>query len=279
MVRRPARGRARPGAEMSAAGPCRACGAAETIRAHIIPAAFGRFAGDGRPLRTISRETRQLSNSGVWDDGILCEACDRVLGRYDKAAIEFWRAKLLALVDRSADEFVIDPADTDTLVKFVTAVLWRASISTRREFATIRLGPYADKFKRMLFEGGDLGDLPQVMMFRYWSRVLPVERMYAMPIYGQFEGVNCYTLPLMGCRIVAKVDRRPLAGCYEPYIINGRSLIRGLPLELEATSEFAAMAAVVRDRRLTMGAAAPTAASAQKRPIAALHQPPRASQS
>jgi hypothetical protein len=53
----------------------------DVIRAHIVPAAFGRMAiGDGKHLKQISRASRRPLNSGIYDDGIVCGPCDAILG-------------------------------------------------------------------------------------------------------------------------------------------------------------------------------------------------------
>ncbi|HTR78670.1 MAG TPA: hypothetical protein VMH39_11180 [Gemmatimonadaceae bacterium] len=230
---------------------CRVCGDERTIRAHIVPAAFGRLAsaGNGKPLKTIARDSRKVSNSGIWDATILCHACDRVLGGYDKYAIELWRSALTSPPDFKAEEFEIE-ADASRVVKFLMAILWRASVTTRPEFSTVRLGPYEPKFKRTIFgpDSAAPDAHPRVMISRYRSRHLPMHHMYSMPIYSTLGGANCYVFALGGCRIVVKVDKRPFPRFCERYIINGRDVIRGLMVDFEDTTEFAAMRDVIHER-------------------------------
>src|SRR5260221_7466676 len=90
----------------------------------------------------------------IQDAADASKATTEILGRYDKYAIETFRRAAASLVPLPGDEFEVADVDTDWLAKFVAALLWRASITRREEFAEVRLGPYEEAYRAMLFGGG-----------------------------------------------------------------------------------------------------------------------------
>src|ERR1700716_4357044 len=120
---------------------CRSCGVLDLIKAHIIPASFGRLAiGDGKHLKQVSAGSRRSLQSGVWDTQILCQRCDGVLGAYDEYAIKMVRRASNEIVPLPGEAFEIGAVETRLIVKIVAAVLWRASVTRHPEFSEVRLG-------------------------------------------------------------------------------------------------------------------------------------------
>lgn len=96
--------------------------------------------------------------------------------------------------------------DCDLLCSFVLSVLWRASISSRPE-CTVSLGLYEDEARDVLFGLKPLSgfDAFQVLVQRYRSTGIDVDRFYTLPVLAPFETLNAYGLSLLGYRITCKI--------------------------------------------------------------------------
>jgi hypothetical protein len=214
---------------------------------------FGRLAiGDGKHLKQVSFGSRKPLQSGVWDTEILCQRCDGILGIYDKYAIELVRRAASEIVLLPDESFELGAVETALIVKFVAAVLWRASITRHPEFSEVRLGPYEPRYRDLLFGGENnfsANCAPEVILFRYLSPTLRVDGFYTMPIWSALQGgINCYIFALAGFRIIAKVDQRPFPPLYRPYVINGKDRISGLFAPFEETTEYDALREIVAER-------------------------------
>lgn len=132
------------------AGVCQAPGCEETrlCHAHIVPAGFARTlsgpGGHNKAIRSTGAK-RAKQPHGEFDSGILCEACDAKLGRFDEYAITFCASLPLTLNARTGKVFGHAPFDGGQFARAMLAILWRASISDRDQFRDIDLGPYRDR--------------------------------------------------------------------------------------------------------------------------------------
>jgi hypothetical protein len=234
------------------------CNSSSFINAHIVPAGFGRIIrGDGPNVSLSLEETREARPQlGEYDREILCQDCDNKLGIFDDYAIEVCRNfqskhKLL-----TSDMFEMLPFDGEKFAKFILAVLWRASISKRPNYNQVLLGPYEDKARDVLFGAGSLDSLKafEVIIQRYKSKHLDMQGIYTLPVRASFLNLNTYGFGLVGFRILAKLDARPLRREFAPFVINNANTLRGFFIEYEKTQEFSrlkdiAVTELRRDRR------------------------------
>lgn len=233
------------------------CDSTEFIDAHIIPRGFARdMLGDNKHNLLISKFSVRPTQHGVYDKQLLCADCDGLLGDLDNAA--------LAVCRRFPDEhtviaghcFVLENVDGDTFAKFLLSVLWRASISSRPEFAGVSLGPYEEVAGEVVFGTRPLTDIPgyQLMVGRYRSaKGFDPARNYSAPARGKYlDGLNGWGFSLHGFKIMAKLDKRPLPDDLSPAIVNGNTQIVGAFTDYLSTVEGKAMldmAAAARARR------------------------------
>jgi hypothetical protein len=129
------------------------CNSKKLIEAHIFPQGFARFirGSDANVKLTPERVGQANPQLGEYDAHILCAACDSLLGIDDEYGLEVCRryeAEHLAL---GAKLFEMKNVDCERFCKFVLSVLWRASISKRKSFAVVNLGPYEDVARDVLF--------------------------------------------------------------------------------------------------------------------------------
>jgi hypothetical protein len=74
-----------------------------------------------------------------------------LLGKLDDYALDVCRRFPKERVDLGDGTFEMANIDGDAFAKFVLAVLWRASISSRPEFRNVALGPYESQACEVIF--------------------------------------------------------------------------------------------------------------------------------
>ena len=225
---------------------CRGLGCDNTrlIEAHIIPRSFGRllqYQTSANVTLTMNAATRK-NPLGVFDSRILCSACDGHLNKkYDEPAFEFLKKFKLNRRDLNMRETCFNKSgvNCDLLCGFFLSVLWRASISTRPE-CTLALGPHEDEARDVLFGLKLLSsfDVFEVMVQRYRSKTIDVNGLYSLPELAPFGELNAYGFSLLGYRVTAKIDPRPLPDFCKPYVLNGKRALRGQIVDFEDTPEF-----------------------------------------
>jgi hypothetical protein len=225
------------------------CAATALIQAHIIPRGFARdIMGGHQHNMRITANNVGVTQHGVYDPQILCASCDGALGLYDDYAVDVSRRFLAGEHVVAADgTYTLSNVDGDLFAKFALAVLWRASVTSRPEFRSTRLGPYEDKARDVLFGAKPLVSLPQYQLMAALYRPpagRPVDfasKFYSSPALGRVDGLTCWQMSLGGLKLIAKLDNRPFDRVLQPSIINGNNKIFGATLPLEDTLEHCAM--------------------------------------
>jgi hypothetical protein len=229
---------------------CHGLGCPKTAgaRAHFIAQAFPRRIGKRSSCANTTVSERWFTQSlrhGLFDDDILCGACDPFLGRkYDEPAFKL--INTLRVIDLARPTFEIPNVDCDLLCAYVLSVLWRCSISKKCELSNIDLGGYTNPVRAALWGALPLSDLRayRLLLQRYSPRP-GVDEFYSLPIRTGFEVEGTawqgYTLPLVGFRFLAIIDPRlpalPLPAQYAPFILNGSTILRGSFADFPRTFE------------------------------------------
>lgn len=232
---------------------CRGCGSSRTIRAHIVPAAFGRMIrGSDQDIYRISAEGEKLSKTGIWDPAILCDDCDGKLNWFDAYAISLIRS--LAVLDYAppGGEVCFGGVDKGRLLGFFGAVLWRASITRHEDYAGIDVGLNLEgRLQRALFAPPGSGPwrpptrsghpLLDGFMIRLSSANIPVEGFYSVPLEYGLKHHRFFAISLGGFQALIKVDHSPLAPPMSGYSLLAPGPLRTVIMEFEKTLEFEAM--------------------------------------
>ena len=98
-------------------------------------------------------DTLEERKKGIYEK-LLCDNCDnRIIGKYENHAskILFGDGKKEIEVEQTKFGHLIHGVDYKLFKLFQISLLWRASISTRREIIRINLGPHAEIMRKMLF--------------------------------------------------------------------------------------------------------------------------------
>jgi hypothetical protein len=211
------------------------------IAAHIVPRAFARQVRDvHHNMEVTAKGAKKARNQlGIFDTEILCATCDGVLGVYDKYGVEtctnFSRQATTVGVS-----WKMRNVDGDLFAKFILSILWRASISKRREFETLRLGPYEKIARDVLYGLKSLALMPafEVVLGRYESDFFKTERFYTLPSLTRFGEYKGYGIGIGGFQVFAKVDSRTFSKRWKPVVVNGNDTLRGYFKNIENTDEY-----------------------------------------
>lgn len=231
--------------------PCRAT---ELIDAHIVPRGFARvFKGSGANISLSSYKIGPTSAPlGEFDGTILCETCDRQLGKFDEYAIGISRD--FAKKHRQVGEngFEIDDFDGMSYSKFVLAVLWRASISNRPKLKHFSLGKHENVIRDVIFGASEIAHNAslKIVIRRLKSGRFPdIDHFYTLPFQTAFAGKYAsYQFSVGGFSISTILDSRPMSAELSPMIFASSHSLRGEFQTLEDTGEFKAMTtSVVRE--------------------------------
>jgi len=238
------------------AAACRAPGCTETklCRAHIVPAGFVRTlsapGGHNKAVRSTGAQ-RAMPAHGDYDTGILCSDCDTALGLFDGYAIAFCASLPQTPNARTRQVFAHKPFDGGQFARAILAIVWRASISTRKQFRNISLGPYEDRAAAILFSGAPLSSLPEfeVVLHRYASSDHDARKFVFMPLRIRSGSLTAFTIGLGGFLVWAKVDQRPTDQMLAPFVINSATALRAPLVRFEETAEYGYFQKVVRRGR------------------------------
>ena len=212
------------------------------IKAHAIPEAFFREArmGTAAPILVSATEGQfpRKAPIGVYDEGILCEACEAIFGPLDDYAItallKDFNSKFHQLDrDGRVVGYESSTVDRNRLLQFLVAVLWRASVSTHDFYSNVNLGPHETMARNAL--GSSKVELPSVFdaVLSRWKdpdEVVP-PTVILDPRRERWTGVNGYRLYLGETVAFIKVDAQP----FPPELKLG-SLRSQLPLIVVARS-------------------------------------------
>ncbi len=179
---------------------------------HIIPKAF--FVHDGKNDRKILSvgEYPRRKPTGSKDTNILCVDCEKNFQQIDSQAatilLQNFDKYLIPFNDKKDDiALQIDGQHKQAIKRFLIYVLWRASVSTLREFRMIKLGAYEDKIKDALINDKEFGN------HEYSFSAFKVEKssgnIYPRKLNKRaFSGCNFYELDFANFIFNIKVDSR-----------------------------------------------------------------------
>ena len=224
------------------------CVSTELVRAHVIPRGFARDLGSDGSNISMSIDKTRIANpqQGEFDEHILCAECDGRFGRLDNYAITVTREFSDEHLPIGERQFEVPNSDSGEFLRFVLALLWRASVSSRPIFNSIALGKYEDIARDVAFGRRGISDFPQfsVILTRPRSEYdIDPTGFFTYPKRSAFErGLVSYHFAIGGFRIIAVVDSRPLPPELTPYLLTEDGPLRGVFQKFETTPEFRAMA-------------------------------------
>lgn len=236
---------------------CRAphCNATKLCRAHIIPQGFARplSEADGHNKAVRSDGAKPANQPlGPFDLNILCSACDNALGVFDEYAINFCASLPTTGAAPTGSHYRRPEFNGPTFARAILAIVWRASISAREEWAEIALGRYEPIVGDILYGLSQLSDFPEIeiALLRYASADHDARKFIFNPLRIRSGNLNVFSMGLGGFQVLAKIDQRPFHEQIRPYVVNTATSLTVLHVRFEETAEYAFFkAAAQADRR------------------------------
>jgi hypothetical protein len=206
---------------------CKLCGLnAKLVKAHIIPKSFWEIQV-GQPLQMLTNiqgEFPRRSNIGVYDNTIICQACERSFSNYDNHSAKVFLSKnsrLKPIRDAMGNLLALLAENIDySLMKlFDVSVLWRAAASSHRFFEKVQIGTkFFEQARRMLVDRNP-GDAQEFGMFFARWKADEHEPILMDPFRERFGGVNFYRFYLGRVLIYIKVDQRKVPEAFERLVL------------------------------------------------------------
>lgn len=202
---------------------CRLCRKEKKlIKAHVIPKWAFRFlypSGgkiDGK-LHMVDAKYPQARRRpvGVYDKSILCAECDQTIGRlYDEYAKKIFIDSKFIKDSQGKLIYSMRGIDSCKIKLFFVSLLWRASISGREEFEKIKLGPYENRFRKMILDKNCKSLSVEIILGKYDSEKFPnlVNKSIFLPRKARIKGGlnNYYVYLPRGIKTWVKIDQRRL---------------------------------------------------------------------
>jgi hypothetical protein len=233
---------------------CRFCGRSEKlVKAHIIPEAFFRAIGGGRDVPLlISNTSGQLFPKrqpvGVYDSGILCDACERKFDRVDaygiKVLLQSFPETLAPLLRMGRlVGFKCSDVDQDLLKRFFIATLWRASVSTHLFYSRVALGPRYERLAKQSVLSEPLTDDFGVILSRWQYDAEHKSLVTGLmdPFRERWGDENAYRFYFGEFVAYVKVDRRPFPPDLKLFALTAGPEVLVASRDFAKSKDFAAM--------------------------------------
>lgn len=183
----------------------------------------------------------RYSQSGLWDDSILCAEHERELHIGDDYAIRLVRnfPKVSSPLETGFGFNVRNPK-LQLLLKFIHSIVWRYVVSRDGQRFGLNLGPYLEMVRNYVFLGA--GQPLQAIVGRSNLRDPSGKSLeIGIPPYRQkFKHRNVWHFQIGGFDFYLKTDQRPFPAEFEPYLADKDPLVCGMidPVDLASVPMF-----------------------------------------
>ncbi|TAY32398.1 hypothetical protein ELH93_07155 [Rhizobium leguminosarum] len=196
---------------------CLNCGEKKSIQAHLIPKAFvmevKRYRGEQHLIVYEGVERPIVSNTGLFDRGILCGACDGVLGSHE--GYVFKLLKRSRQIKKPFGSIIgVDPLEGDTVVRFAAGIAWKFAVTTP-ERGRIKLGPYEALLRDIALRAAPIPPSVDVTMIRIVEMDGDVYH-YRAPLLDRKDHANVVRFSVGSFVFFLKVDKRPYGSTLPP---------------------------------------------------------------
>lgn len=134
---------------------CVVCGGSPTVRSHLFPRALvHRLRGNEKTIieGDRARPGYRLSQSGLWDDNIVCAKHEGAFSTADDYIVRFTRKfERVAILSDTRKSYRVPNPRPDLLTRFAAATIWRHAVSKHGFSHGLELGPYRQIIERHLF--------------------------------------------------------------------------------------------------------------------------------
>jgi hypothetical protein len=214
--------------------PCKLCGEQKKlIKAHIIPKQYyKRIIPKGAKPHLLKFEVDDIANesitqSGIYQDDLLCADCDNQIGQYDKYAYEVLARQIdekkLQTYAKGLHVYEIGEIRVELFRLFLVSLAWRSGIARDPMFKLVRLGVYEEKLKQIL-QGKKSELLDSITAVIILFRPPKYPDIMWSPFCSKMDGINLATFYLPPWKIWLKLDQRPFGHPFDKF-----ALVAGKP--------------------------------------------------
>jgi hypothetical protein len=203
---------------------CCICGNSPTVISHLLPKALAldtRGSSKNLKFGSISETGHQHLQAGFFDPDMLCDTHEKMLHPYDTYAVEFCRTFEEKSQELEDDMFRVPDVNTDLLVRFAVSVVWRFSISQARGIPPVKLGPFQDRFRDIIFYNAPCAPEPALIIRAYRSSRINIKGTFSAPAKSKNFDRRFWAFTVSGISFILKTDNRPLPGAKDLPAING----------------------------------------------------------
>jgi hypothetical protein len=237
---------------------CRCCGATSgLVNAHAIPEAFFREvrSAEGTPklISNVKGQFPKKALIGVYDNAILCATCEGLFGKIDNygAAVllrDFSSEFIPMMQNGEIVCYSSSTVDPDRFLRFLVAVLWRASVSTHDFYRRVKLGNLESVALKCVTEPAS--PIPPVFdaVLSRWNDIPGSPKLATAmldPYRERWDHVNAYRLYLGRTVAYIKVDKRPFQGSLAKTALSSAPPVMMVTRELLASKDITVMRNIV----------------------------------
>lgn len=194
----------------------------------------------------LKKENPKISNppSAVYEGGILCNKCDNeTIGKYETYISNLLKnnlkdnQKIICREITNSHNIKIIEVENLNYVKtklFLLSILWRTHISTKPEFSSVNLGPYAEKIRIQLLEEKATNEKDlEISVFKF-DKDGGFSSFIGSPIRHFMGHTSYYSIIILGYVIIFHLRETRLSKKMELSMLkeNGKIAICQLPKEM-----------------------------------------------
>lgn len=244
-------------------GLCRLCRYEQPlVKSHVIPEAFFRELreGDVSPILISNGPNRPPRRApiGVYDQTILCSTCEGKFQSLDDYGIQILlkdvREKFRPLIRKDAAWAHEGDVDQERVLRFLLAVLWRASVSTHGFYSKVKLGPHEEAAAQLIRQPSSPVPPLFAAIISIWEASSETERMTAIvqdPYPERWEGVLAYRFYLGKVVAYIKVSQLPFRPPLYECSIGMQPFLVAISRNFDTSKDLKLMKKVANQSRLT----------------------------
>ena len=209
--------------------PCKLCGEQKKlIKAHIIPKQYyRRIIHEGSKPHLLKFEIDNISNesktqSGIYQDDLLCADCDNKIGQYDKYGYEILTRQIddkkLQVIAKGHQVYEIGEIQIEAFRLFLVSLAWRSGIAQDQFFSLVKLGVYEERLKQILL-GKKSEVLDSITAVIVLFRPPKYPDIMWSPFCSKMDGINLAIFYLPPWKILLKLDRRPFGHPFDKFAL------------------------------------------------------------
>lgn len=180
------------------------------VKAHLIPRSF-HYISDKPSLVMSNNDHPKRLWGGLYDSEIVTAEGEEIFKKLDdygnKLLIDGRENLKPLLLEGQIVGLRLDEYDYTKLKLFCLSMLWRMSVSSRREVARVNLGSHENEIKNMIINSdAGLPNKYSVIMFRFIEQATRATVLY--PTRERVDNINYYRLQFSDYTALIKIDKR-----------------------------------------------------------------------